>query len=271
VLIAVDTGQQGLVREQLDDGCAAMTGVRRGNDGHSRLRSYLSGLAVAVGCVLFLGGFVWGAVEYQPYFVPTDSMQPTVDPGDRVLAQRIDGSAVHRGDVVVFGDPGWGNVPMVKRVVGVGGDKVVCCDRQGRLAINGIPIEEPYLRSGGSASSVGFTATVPQEQLFVMGDNRPVSDDSRAHLTDGDHGAVPRSDVRGRVDAIAWPMSRGKAIQRPTSFAALPGGVSQPGPLVPLVWAAAAGAILIIGGAAYGSFRQGRSSRGNRRRIPVTV
>jgi signal peptidase I len=248
-----------------------MMGMQRGNAGRSRLRGYLSGLAVAVGCVLFLGGFAWGAVEYQPYAVPTDSMQPTVEPGDRVLAQRIDGSAVHRGDVVVFGDPMWGGVPMVKRVVGVGGDKVACCDRQGHLAINGIPIEEPYLRSSGPASSIGFTATVPSGQLFMMGDNRPVSDDSRAHLADGDHGAVPRSDVRGRVDAIAWPLSRGKVMQRPASFAALPGGVSQPGPLVPLLWAAVAGAILIIGGAAYGSFSQGRSSRGNRRRIPVTV
>src|SRR6476660_1118564 len=103
-------------------------GARHGNGGHSRLRGYLSGLAVAVGCVLFLGGFAWGAVEYQPYTVPTDSMQPTDNPGDRVLGQRIDGSAVHRGDVVVFDDPTWGIVPMVKRVVGVGGDKVACCD-----------------------------------------------------------------------------------------------------------------------------------------------
>ncbi|MBV9025100.1 MAG: signal peptidase I [Streptomycetaceae bacterium] len=246
-------------------------GARHGNGGHGRLHNYLSGLAVALGCVLFLGGFAWGAVEYQPYTVPTDSMQPTINPGDRVLAQRIGGSAVHRGDVVVFDDPTWGNIPMVKRVVGVGGDKVACCDRQGRLTINGIPVEELYLHSSGPASPVGFTVTVPQGQLFMMGDNRPVSDDSRAHLTNGDHGAVPRSDVHGRVDAIAWPLSRGKAIQRPASFVALPGGISRPGPLVPLLWAAATGAILIIGGAAYGPLAQGRSSRGNRHRVPVTV
>ncbi|MCQ4084176.1 signal peptidase I [Streptomyces sp. RB6PN25] len=246
-------------------------GARRGNGGHGRLGTILSGLAVAVGCVLFLGGFAWGAVEYQPYTVPTDSMQPTVNPGDRVLAQRIDGSEVHRGDVVVFEDPTWGNIPMVKRVVGVGGDKVACCDKQGRLTINGTPVEEPYLHTTGPASPVGFTATVPAGQLFMMGDNRPVSDDSRAHMTDGDHGAVPRSDVQARVDAIAWPFSRVGTMQRPASFAALPGGVSQPGPVVLVVSAVSAGAVLIIAGAAYGPLARRRSLRGNRRRVPATV
>src|SRR4051812_26813434 len=86
----------------------------------------LSGLAVALGCVLFLGGFGWGAVLYRPYTVPTGSMMPTVDPGDRVLAQRVDGAEVRRGDVVVFSDSLWGEVPMVKRVVAVGGDTVRC-------------------------------------------------------------------------------------------------------------------------------------------------
>ena len=90
-----------------------MSGTGRTNSGHGRLGSVLSGLAVAVGCVLFLGGFVWGAVEYQPYTVPTDSMDPTVKAGDRVLAQRISGDEVRRGDVVVFKDAQWGDMPMV--------------------------------------------------------------------------------------------------------------------------------------------------------------
>ncbi|MCW0121709.1 signal peptidase I, partial [Bacillus subtilis] len=90
-------------------------------------------------------GFVWAAVVYQPYTVPTDSMSPTVKPGDRVLAERIDGADVRRGDVVVFTDEVWGATPMVKRVVGVGGDKVACCDREGRLTVNGTPVDEPYL------------------------------------------------------------------------------------------------------------------------------
>lgn len=112
----------------------------------------VSNLAVAVGCVLFLGGFAWGAVVYKPYTVPTDSMSPTVNPGERVLAQRIDGADVRRGDVVVFTDPVWGDVPMVKRVVGVGGDKVACCEDEGRMTINGEPVEEPYLQAKGGAA-----------------------------------------------------------------------------------------------------------------------
>jgi signal peptidase I len=247
-------------------------GARGGDGRHGRRTgSFLSGLAVAVGCVLFLGGFAWGAVQYQPYTVPTDSMQPTVNPGDRVLAHRIDGNAVHRGDVVVFKDHTWGDIPMVKRVVGVGGDKVACCDAQGRLTIDGAPIDEPYLHSTGPASPVGFTVTVPQGRLFVMGDNRPVSDDSRAHLTDGDHGAVPRNDVQGRLDAIAWPLSRAGAVRRPVSFAVLLGGVSQPGPVALVGYAVAAGAVLIICGAAYGPLTRRRGGRRKRRRVPAPV
>ncbi|MDN3294231.1 signal peptidase I [Streptomyces ficellus] len=227
-----------------------MSGSVTTGDGRGRLGSALSGLAVAVGCVLFLGGFVWGAVQYQPYTVPTDSMSPTVDAGERVLAQRIDGAEVRRGDVVVFKDSTWGDLPMVKRVVGVGGDKVACCDGAGRLTINGRAVEEPYLRGNGPASSMAFTAAVPEGQLFLLGDERMGSQDSRVHLQDPGHGSVPRSAVSARVDAVAWPL--GAMVDRPRSFAALPGGVSRPGPLKLVVGSVAVGAVLILGGAAYG-------------------
>jgi signal peptidase I len=121
---------------------AGRTDTSRGRLGHK-----LSGVAVAIGCVLFLGGFAWVALLYQPYTVPTDSMDPTVKGGDRVLAERIDGDDVRRGDVVVFQDSVWGAVPIVKRVVGTGGDEVACCDKQGRLTVNGKALDEPYLRS----------------------------------------------------------------------------------------------------------------------------
>ncbi|MDT0407271.1 signal peptidase I, partial [Streptomyces edwardsiae] len=104
-----------------------MSGTRSGQDGRGRTGAMVSGLAVAVGCVLFLGGFLWAAVVYKPYAVPTASMSPTVNAGDRVLAQRIDSADVRRGDVVVFTDKVWGDTPMMKRVVGVGGDTVACC------------------------------------------------------------------------------------------------------------------------------------------------
>ncbi|GAA3376214.1 signal peptidase I [Streptomyces sannanensis] len=220
-------------------------------DGPGRLGSLLSGLAVAVGCVVFLGGFVWGAVVYQPYTVPTDSMTPTVKAGDRVLAQRIDGEQVRRGDVVVFTDAVWGDAPMVKRIVGIGGDRVECCDARGRLSVNGKALEEPYLQGDGPASYTQFSTEVPQGKLFLLGDYRSTSVDSRGHLMDSTQGAVPVSAVRGRVDAVAWPM--GGMVERPSDFAALPGGVSRPGPIALVLGSVVAGAVLILGGAAYGS------------------
>ncbi|MBT2386982.1 signal peptidase I [Streptomyces sp. ISL-11] len=229
-----------------------MSGAGRTDDGHGRAGRVLSGLAVAVGCVLFLGGFVWGALLYQPYTVPTDSMTPTIGRGDRILAERVDGGAVRRGDIVVFKDKVWGDVPMVKRVVGVGGDTVECCDARGRLKINGKPVEEPYLRSQGPASPMAFSAVVPQGQLFLIGDHRVTSVDSRSHLADASHGSVPRTAVKGRVDATAWPVAGWGMMDRPESFAALPGGTSRPGPLPLVLAAVVAGAVLILGGAAYG-------------------
>ncbi|MFJ9031204.1 signal peptidase I [Streptomyces sp. NPDC102274] len=240
--------------------------AERSNGGHGRLGSVLSGLVVAVGCVLFLGGFGWGAVEYLPYTVPTNSMDPTVKAGDRVLAQRISGDEVRRGDVVVFKDVDWANMPMVKRVVAVGGDKIACCDADGRLTVNGTAIEEPYVQGmiGGRASSTDFDATVPEGKLFLLGDERSGSLDSRVHLEDAGQGSVPRSAVDARVDAVAWPL--GGVIERPAGFAALPGGVSGPGPVRLIVVAVVTGALLIFGGAAYGPiarrFSKPRSGRG---------
>ncbi|MFG3532098.1 signal peptidase I [Streptomyces sp. NPDC047917] len=246
-----------------------MSGQGRTGDGHGRLGSMLSGLAVAVGCVLFLGGFAWGAVVYKPYTVPTGSMTPTVNAGDRVLAQRIDGSEVRRGDVVVFTDPVWGDMPMVKRVVGVGGDKIACCGKGGRLTVNGQPIDEPYLHTKGLASAENFTAEVPKGQLFLLGDERSASLDSRVHLDDAGQGSVPRDAVQARVDAIAWPMNG--MIERPEAFAALPGGVSATGPLRLQLAAVLVGVVLILGGAAYGPIaaRVSRASRDKGGRVPA--
>ncbi|MCL6292204.1 signal peptidase I [Streptomyces sp. ATCC51928] len=234
-----------------------MSGTGRKDDGRGRLGAMMSGLAVAVGCVLFLGGFVWAAVVYQPYTIPTDSMAPTVKPGDRVLAERIDGADVRRGDVVVFTDEVWGATAMVKRVVGVGGDKVACCDEEGRLTVNGTPVDEPYLDRGqaaaGSAAPASpqdFSATVPEGQIFLLGDERATSLDSRVHLQDAGQGSVPLSAVQARVDAVAWPMNG--MIARPSSFAALPGGVSAAGPLPLQLGAILVGVVLILGGAVYG-------------------
>ncbi|KUL47744.1 signal peptidase I [Streptomyces sp. NRRL S-1521] len=241
-----------------------MSGTRRTAEGHGRLGSVLSGVAVALGCVLFLGGFVWGAVLYQPYTVPTGSMTPTIGAGDRVLAQRVDGDEVRRGDVVVFEQSTWGDLPMVKRVVGVGGDKIACCE-DGKLTVNGEEIAEPYLPDGTGAAAMGIpTTTVPEGRLFLLGDERSGSLDSSAHLSDGENGTVPRDAVRGRVDAVAWPMDRFGMLERPEGFADMPGGLSEPGPLRLMVTAVMVGMVLVLGGAAYGPVAK-RMGRGRSR------
>jgi signal peptidase I len=218
-----------------------------GSTGHR-----LSGIAIALGCVLFLGACVWGALIYRPYAVPTTSMVPTVQPGDRLLAQKVSGSDVHRGDVVVFKDKLWGSEPLVKRVVGVGGDVVACCDAKGRLTVNGKPVDETYLKGGGPASVDKFSTRVPAGEIFLLGDNRAVSEDSRVHLADAQGGSVPASDVRARVDGIAWPSSRMGLLSRTSAFGVVPGGGSPgQGPLGLLVLAVIAGVVLILGGAAY--------------------
>ncbi|WP_030566952.1 signal peptidase I [Streptomyces aureocirculatus] len=237
-----------------------MSTTRRTDEGHGRLGSTLSGVAVALGCVLFLGGFVWGAFVYQPYTVPTGSMTPTIGAGDRVLAQRIDGDDVRRGDVVVFRQQSWGDLPMIKRVVGVGGDKVACCT-EGRLTVNGKQIEEPYLPKGEDAAATGLPATtVPEGRLFLLGDERSGSMDSSVHLEDANHGTVPRSAVKARVDAVAWPLDG--MLDPTTAFDGLPGGGgSEPGPLRLQLAAVVTGAVLVLGGAAYGPIAR-RTRRG---------
>ncbi|MGW2784926.1 signal peptidase I [Streptomyces populi] len=233
---------------------ATRTAPRSGGTGRapvgSKTGQRLSGLAVALGLVLFLGGFAWAALVYRPYTVPTSSMAPTIKIGDRVLAQRVDGSEIRRGDVVVFEDKTWvTGSSVVKRVVAVGGDTVACCT-DGKLTVNGKKIDESYLPEGSLAELTGFpTVKVPQGRLFLLGDERRGSLDSTAHLTDAARGTVARGAVRARVDAVAWPMNG--MLARPDGFEVL-GALSRPGPLPTMIALVIAGAVLVLGGAAYG-------------------
>jgi signal peptidase I len=179
--------------------------------------------------------------EGDPAVIPTASMAPTLRAGDRVLVSRIDYRVgdVHRGDVIVFAGDGVFDPPRsqpssllaragdafasalgvpvgehdyTKRVIGLGGDHVICCDVAGRLTVNGVPLAEPYLPTGLDASLVRFDIVVPIGRLWVMGDNRRVSADSRAHLGDPGGGTVPLDHVVGRVVAVWWPLRRATGI-----------------------------------------------------------
>jgi signal peptidase I len=171
----------------------------------------------------------------QSFVVPTASMAPTVHPGDRVLVSRMAYRTgdIKRGDVIVFNGAGVfepelaapsglaaagralagafslpiGSRDYLKRVIGLPGDHVVCCDAAGRLSLNGTSLEETYLPPEGKPSSVRFDIRVPPDRLWVLGDNRGDSADSRAHLGDPGGGTVPVGRVVGRVVRIYWPLS----------------------------------------------------------------
>ncbi|MFD9611023.1 signal peptidase I [Streptomyces sp. NPDC059083] len=203
--------------------------------------------AVFVAFLLLLSHFV-----IQPFLIPSRSMEPTLQVGDRILVNKLAyrfGSEPARGDVVVFdgtgsfvreqpaGNPVTGllhdgaaalglaepdETDFVKRVVGVAGDRVVCCDKDGRLTVNGAPVQEWYVKLGDRPSSVPFDIVVPPDRLWVMGDHRSQSSDSRDHLGDPGGGMVPVEKVIGRADWIAWPFGRWSTVPDTDAFAAVP-------------------------------------------------
>jgi signal peptidase I len=179
----------------------------------------------------------------QMFFVPSESMEPLFVTDDRILVQKISywNGDVERGDVVVFEDPGgWlgpgpelnpaqkalstiGLYPtgghLVKRVIAVGGDEVACCDARGRVTVNGVPLEESsYIKNGVRPSEREFRMTVPEGRLWVMGDNRPNSEDSRYHRDLRGRGTIPVERVVGKVWAIVWPLSHLDVLDRPETF-----------------------------------------------------
>ena len=186
----------------------------------------------------------------QFFYIPSGSMENTLQINDRVAVNKVPfiSKSINRGDVVVFRDPdNWlpepynaggnkylakakeglvavGVLPnpakqyLVKRVIGVAGDKVECCSKGKKLMINGIEIDEPYIFAGNSASDTKFNVTVPEGKVWVMGDHRAASADSRFHQEDINNGMVPTSKVTGRVVGIIWPI---KNIGIVSSFSSL--------------------------------------------------
>ncbi|MER7756349.1 signal peptidase I [Kitasatospora sp. NPDC097643] len=234
-----------------------------------RVAAVLQGVAIALGLVLMIGGFALIAIDYKPYRIPTASMAPTLQINDTVLARKTGGGTVGRGDVVVFRDEAWGGGElMVKRVVAVGGDTVaVASGADRRLTVNGKPVDEPYLAAQGDPLGTAFSITVPAGRLFMLGDNRLASLDSRSHL-EVDAGTVPVDAVEARVEATLMPFGRMGTIDRTSAFDGIGGSkAGEPGPLEPAAYATVAGAALIVvvsavGGVAglVGRLRRGRSS-----------
>ena len=210
-----------------------------------RAGSIVQGVAIALGMVLMCGGFGLIAVDYRPYRIPSASMSPTLEIGDTVLARKNDGGAVGRGDVVVFRDQLWGGELMVKRAVAIGGDTIACCADGNSLTINGKAVDEPYI-DAQQIQGAAFTVEVPAGRLFLMGDNRLGSLDSRTHL-DVAGGTVPAGDVVARVEGTVLPFGRAGVFGRTVAFDAVGGpGATAPGLLEPAVYATATGAVLIV-------------------------
>lgn len=215
--------------------------------------SWLRELAIIVVSALVLS-VVIKTFLVQSFFIPTTSMVPTLEVDDRVLVSKLAPGPldVHRGDIVVFKDPGgwlepgkpgpggWRGVAndaltfigllpqdagehLIKRVIGLPGDTVECCDSRGRVMVNGVPLNEPYVNPGSRPSEIEFEVVVPADSLWVMGDNRQNSRDSRYHQGDPGGGAVPMENVVGVTFLTLWPFDRATVLRNPgDTFADVP-------------------------------------------------
>ncbi|MER5937365.1 signal peptidase I [Streptomyces sp. NPDC001928] len=179
-------------------------------------------LLVLLVFLLLLNTFV-----VRPFEIPSGSMESGLRIGDRVLVNKLAyrfGADPRRGDVVVFDGTGYfGDADYIKRVVGVGGDHVVCCDNEGRIQVNGRSVDEStFLYPGDSPSTVRFDVVVPDGSLFVLGDHRSASRDSRDHLGSPGGGMIPVGEVVGRADWIVWPTAHWTRLHRPDAYARVP-------------------------------------------------
>ncbi|KUO17903.1 signal peptidase I [Streptomyces dysideae] len=194
----------------------------------SRITDWLPGGRITLAlllCLLFL--LLLSTFVLQPFRIPSGSMERGLRIGDRVLVNRLAyrfGAEPQRGDVVVFDGTGYfGEADYIKRVVGVGGDHVVCCDREGRIQVNGRSVDEStFLYPGDSPSTVPFDVSVPDGTLFVLGDHRGRSSDSRDHLGSPGGGMIPVDDVIGRADWIVWPTAHLTRLHRSGAYARVP-------------------------------------------------
>lgn len=199
----------------------------------------------------FLVAFLVKTFLVQAFYIPSGSMEETLAVGDRVLVNKVvyRMRPVERGDIIVFDGTGSfiqgepvesdlgplgtvlrslgeivglappGDRDFIKRVIGVGGDRVICCDADGRITVDGIALDETeYLYPGNPPSRQTFDVIVPEGTLWVLGDHRSASADSRAHLGDPGGGMVPVDRVIGRAFAVVWPLDRMQFLSIPKTF-----------------------------------------------------
>jgi signal peptidase I len=239
-------------------------------------RSFWKELPLLIGIALVLALLI-KTFLVQAFSIPSDSMQHTLERGDRVLVDKLTpwfGSKPSRGEVVVFHDPGgWlgenppvggnsvtravqkglsfiGLMPsaeekdLIKRVIGVGGDTVEC-KGTGPVKVNGKALDEPYVFAGNTACTpdLPFKITVPKGRIWVMGDHRQDSLDSRYHMSLPGGGTVSDSEVVGRAVTVAWPINRWDWLSIPSTFDQP--GINAAGAAVPAA-AGFAGAVPLV-------------------------
>jgi len=233
-------------------GAHRATRGKRGPDGPKekgkKQRNFWRELPVLIVIALALA-LVVKTYVVQAFFIPSGSMQNTLAINDRVLVNKVvyHIRGIDRGDIVVFnGEGSWdfggptapsnpalrfldavegvvgithGSDVYIKRVIGLPGDHVACCNAHGQVTVNGVPLSEAsYLYPGNPPSRQSFSITVPPGRLWVMGDHRDISYDSRGHMGDPGGGTIPESAVLGRAFVIVWPPSQWGFLNIPATF-----------------------------------------------------
>ncbi|MGW6457045.1 signal peptidase I [Streptomyces sp. NPDC055078] len=218
-----------------------------GGAARRKQRSFWKELPLLIGIALILALLI-KTFLVQAFSIPSDSMQNTLQRGDRVLVDKLTpwfGSEPERGEVVVFHDPGgWlegeptpdpnvvqkflsfiGLMPsaeekdLIKRTIAVAGDTVEC-KKGGPVKVNGKALDEPYVMPGNTpCDDQPFGPfTVPEDRIWVMGDHRQNSRDSRYHMKDENRGFVPVDKVVGRAVVVAWPVNRWSTLPVPSTY-----------------------------------------------------